>query len=95
MKRFFVILVSNIFGLAELLLLIRVVMRGLSANSATFIVAIIYQVTDFLLIPVRGIFPNAAFSLGVIDVVAITAMILYLIAFGVLAKVISILTGRA
>lgn len=94
MRRFVILAISNIFGLAELLLLIRVVLKALSASAQAQVVRLIYQVTDWLIVPVEGIFSNASFQFGVIDVVAITAMIFYLIAFGIIFKLVMIMMGR-
>jgi len=92
-RRFFTISLSNIVGLLELLLLIRIILRSLSANPGVFIVRWIYTVTDILLVPMQGIFANAVFRFGVVDVVAITGMILYLIAFAIIYKVIVLIFG--
>lgn len=91
MRRFLLVIVYNLFALAELLLLLRVSLKILEANPAAFFVNYLYQATDFLLFPLQGVFANITIaSGGVIDVVALTAMVLYLIAFAIILKIFAL-----
>jgi|GEM_PF-1901551 len=93
-KRFLIIILSNIVGFIETLFLIRIILRALSANAGVLVVYWLYRVTDVFLVPIQGIFSNVAFRLGVIDVVAITGMILYLIVFAIIFKIILVIFGN-
>ncbi len=83
---------SNALGLVEIALVVRVVLRVLSANPAAGIVAFVYYWTDFLLQPVQYIFPNIPIiGNSVLDLVAIAAMIFYAAAYFVLDKAVMLL----
>lgn len=71
-------LVNFFVGLAEVVLLLRVVFRLFAANQAAAFVNWIYDTSDFLLAPFRGIFPVETISPGhVLDLPAIFAMVMY------------------
>lgn len=77
-------LVSFFVGLAELILGLRILFRLLDANPAASFVGWIYETSDTLMAPFRGIFPPATLEGGItLDVSAIFAAIMYLV-FGAL-----------
>ena len=91
MRRFIVIVLYNVIGLVELLILIRALFKVLGANPEAKAVSLLYSSTDFLLTPLAGIFPSFNIPTGgVIDAVAISGMILYLVAFMIILKVFKI-----
>jgi len=91
MRRFLLVLLYNIFSFIELLLLLRVSLKILDANPKAFAVERLYSATDFLLLPIQGIFANITLaSGGIIDVVGLTGMVLFLIVFAVVLKALSL-----
>ena len=57
----------------------RVILRFFSANPQTPMVAWIYNISGSLIYPFRGIFPDLSSQVGMLDLVAITALIGYMI----------------
>jgi hypothetical protein len=83
-------LMSFFVGIAELILGLRIFFRLVDANSAAAFVHWIYETSDTLMVPFRGIFPPATLKGGIVlDVSAIFAAVMYLL-FGVI--LLSILT---
>jgi uncharacterized protein YggT (Ycf19 family) len=66
-----------IFGLIQLLLLLRIVLLLVAAREGNAIVAFIYNVTDVLVAPFRGILGISEVAAGqsALDVAAIVALI--------------------
>lgn len=77
--------------LLELLLGIRVVLKFLGANPLADIVRLVYGISDFFASPFKSIFPNIVLSNGIIDLVAISAMVGYLIAVLIILKLLKII----
>ncbi|MEK7568130.1 MAG: hypothetical protein AAB498_00665 [Patescibacteria group bacterium] len=67
------------FVLLEAFIGIRVVLKFLDASERAIIVDLIYGLTDIFLVPFRYIFPNIYLRDGIVDIVAISAMIGYFI----------------
>ena len=75
---FIQVLVDIFFGLAEIILGLRVIFRLFAANGFNSFVNWIYQTSDTLISPFRGIFPSVNFSHGyVLDISALFAMLIY------------------
>lgn len=77
--------------LLELLLGIRVVFKFLGANAKAEIVQLIYGISDFFTMPFKFIFPNISINGGIIDFVAISAIIGYLILVLIILKLFKII----
>lgn len=74
-------LIRKIFGLLELFLFIRLLLKFLNANPKTLIVNLIYKWSDTLVYPFKNILPNTYWPEGyVIEIPTIAAMIGYAIA---------------
>lgn len=58
---------------------LRIVFKLFAANSATPFVAWVYRVSDNLVYPFAGIFPNLSLQTGVFDIVAVIALVAYII----------------
>lgn len=71
--------INIVMGIVTVFLLLRFALRLLSANPGTPFVSWVYSVSNTLVSPFRGIFANAAFDTGVIDITALVALIAYLI----------------
>ena len=78
----------KVLMLAESLLFIRLFLRFLGANPDALVVKYLYQVTDVLLAPVGNIFPNISWGDRLIDVVTLSAMAGYLVAFFILIGIL-------
>lgn len=71
---------KRLLMLIEFLLFMRFALKWLDANSETFIIRILYGVTEVMIWPFNAIFPDIRLISGsVIDVVALSAMIGYFI----------------
>lgn len=87
-------LVNFFVGLAAVILGLRIFFRLFNANSANDFVGWIYQTSDTLMAPFRGIFPPATLENGIVlDVSAIFAVIMYLVFGAVIMSSISLLPG--
>lgn len=82
-RNFLVALVNLLLGAVSILLGLRIIFRLLGANSATPFVAWIYQVSENLMMPFRGMFPNLNIGGNLfLDTVAVISLIVYaLLAF--------------
>lgn len=56
---------------------LRIVLKLLSANSATPVVSWAYELTNPLVFPFAGIFPSLNLAGGVLDIVAVIALAAY------------------
>ena len=89
--RGFVYFLSRLLLLAELILFLRLVLKFLGANSYAFVVKELYKLTDVMIWPVNSIFPNFYWGERLVDAVAISAMVGYLIAFLIVAGVLRLI----
>jgi uncharacterized protein YggT (Ycf19 family) len=69
--------VAFIFGLVQIVLLLRILLLLLAAREGNAIVAFVYNVSDFLVAPFRGIlrFDEIASGVSALDVAAIVALV--------------------
>lgn len=81
--------IKYFLGLFEVLLALRVVLKFLAANPAAVIVDLVYKVSDIIIYPFSGIFRNAYLAGGgIVDVVAISAIIGYPILAYIISEII-------
>lgn len=87
-------IVYGILAIIVALIIIRVILKALAANTAAGFTQFIYGVTDTLVAPFQGIFSTPASSRGsVFELSSIVAIIVYaLIAWGVVRLID--MTGR-
>jgi len=76
--------------LVESLLLLRLVLKFLNANTEAFIVFALYWLTDILVWPYKFIFPNFYWRDYLVDLVAISAMVGYVITFFIALGILKI-----
>ena len=89
-------LVSFFVGIAELILGLRVFFRLVDANPTASFVNWIYDTSDTLMTPFRGIFPPATLEGGIVlDVSAIFTAIMYLVFGAVLMGLLSLVPTPA
>jgi len=90
--------VDTLFGILELLLIIRILLLALGANSGNALVDGIYNITDPFVAPFIGVFNiNHVYPMGtsVIDVAAIVAMVGYAILALIIDSILRIADRRA
>ena len=90
--------VDTLFGILELLLIIRILLLALGANSGNALVDGIYNITDPFVAPFIGVFNiNHVYPTGtsVIDVAAIVAMVGYAILALIIDSILRIDDRRA
>ena len=91
-------MVDTLFGILELLLIIRILLLALGANSGNALVDGIYNITDPFVAPFIGVFNiNHVYPMGtsVIDVAAIVAMVGYAILALIIDSILRIADRRA
>lgn len=88
-----------IFGLIDILLLFRLLLKVTGANAGSPFVASIYGFTQVLIYPFQGIFRTAVTPglemRSVFEPATLIAMIFYAFLAWVIVKLISILTGHS
>ena len=85
-------LVSFFIGIAELILGLRIFFRLVDANATASFVRWVYDTSDTLMSPFRGIFPPATLEGGIVlDVSAIFTAIMYLVFGAVLMGLLAML----
>lgn len=71
-------IIKRLLGLAEFLLFIRLILKFLGANPYTFVVAILYKYTDYLVSPFKYIFNDIYWpGTHLIETMTIASMIGY------------------
>jgi uncharacterized protein YggT (Ycf19 family) len=83
-----------IFGVIDGLLIIRVVMKLLGANTAAPFTQWVYHVTDFFLAPFRNLLPAIGNNNSVLEMSVIIAILVYLLIAWVLARLMAIIFFR-
>ena len=83
-----------LFDAIALLLGIRILLSFFAANQATPVVRWIFDMSQPLIAPFSGIFPNASIGAFVIETSAIIALLVYSIIGYAVLSLVSSLTGR-
>ena len=84
-----------VFGIVNGLLLIRLVLKLLGANSGAPFTGFIYGVTDFLLAPFKGLLPAVVNGRSVLEPSVLIAILVYLLVAFMLAKIVAITLSRS
>ncbi len=88
--------IKYFLGLFEVLLAGRVILKFLAANPQAPVVDALYRITDSVVLPFSGIFSNSRISGGgMVDFVAISAMIGYPIIVYIILELINLVGRRA
>ena len=85
--------ITLVFTVIEVLLLIRFVLKLLSANADQALVALIYGVTDPLIAPFRGIFAQPS-GTPVVEIAALLAIVFFVLLAAPIVAVVRATTGR-
>ena len=88
MHNFLSSLVKYIVALLELLLGIRLVLKFLGASERAMIVDWLYKISDVIVSPFDFIFSNIYTRQGMIDIVAISAIVGYFILTLIILKLL-------
>ena len=90
--RYIVLSIARYFvALLEILLGIRFVLKFLGASEIALVVDWIYSVTDVVVAPFDSIFSNFYMASGIVDIIAISAMIGYFILALIIFKILDFL----
>lgn len=82
-------ILNFIFGIIGLSLGLRIVLKLFAASAQAPAIDWLYDVTDNLLFPFQGVFPNISVGTsGVLDVVALIGLTAYSIVFYIIAGVV-------
>jgi uncharacterized protein YggT (Ycf19 family) len=78
--RYVILTILNIgLGLIAFFLGLRVVLKLFGANGETPIVSWVYGITERLIYPFSGIFPNLTVGGGLVDIVALISLAAYML----------------
>jgi uncharacterized protein YggT (Ycf19 family) len=83
-----------IFGVIDGLLLIRLVLKLLGANTSAAFTQWIYNVTDFFLAPFHNLLPAIGNNNSVLEMSVIIAILVYALLAWVLARLMAIIFFR-
>lgn len=72
-------------------LALRIVLKFFGANSAAFIVDVFYDLTDIIIWPFQFIFPNTYWGSHLIDLVALCAIVGYVIIYFIALAILRII----
>lgn len=76
--RLILLLVDFIFGLIEIILALRILLKFLGANPSTPFVSWVYNISETLINPFQGIFPSPVIEgRFILDLSAIIALFVY------------------
>ena len=81
-------LILKLFGLLELFLFLRLLLKFLNANPGTLVVNLVYRHSDLFVDPFRYIFHNFYFQGRLIETAALAAMIGYVLALFVVFQLL-------
>jgi uncharacterized protein YggT (Ycf19 family) len=84
-----------LFGIIDGLLLIRLVLKLLGANSHVGFASFIYGVTDFFLAPFRGLLPTYVSGQSVFELSLIIAILIYSLLALALVRVAALMLSRS
>jgi uncharacterized protein YggT (Ycf19 family) len=87
-------LVYLVFGLLEVLLLFRLVLKLLAANPGAGFTSLIYQMSEPFVALFRGVFPTPGGSGSVLELFTILAMIVYAVVAWAIVQLILIVGRR-
>ena len=87
-------LIYLVFGVIDGLLLIRLVLKLLGANTSAAFTQWIYNVTDFFLAPFHNLLPTIGNNNSVLEMSVIVAMLVYALIAWVLARLMAIIFFR-
>ncbi len=87
-------LVYLVFGLLEVLLLFRLILKLLAANPGAGFTSFVYQISDPFVALFRGVFPTPAASGSVLELFTILAMIVYAVVAWAIVQLIMIIGRR-
>jgi YggT family protein len=83
-----------LFGILEVLLLIRFLLKAFAANAQADFAAFIYGITAPFLVPFAGLFGTPQAGANVLEVHTIVALIVYALLAWVIARIIWLLVGE-
>jgi uncharacterized protein YggT (Ycf19 family) len=95
LNRFVLGLINFFLALVEIFLALRVLLRFFAANPTNHFVSWVYNSSDVLMQPFRGIFPPTVIGRDhVIDFSALFAMLIYAILAMFLVWIVTLLTPK-
>jgi YggT family protein len=83
-----------IFAVIDVMILIRILLKLLGANTAVPFTGLVYAFSDFFLAPFRGLFPVYASGRSVFEPWAVIGLIVYALLGYLLARLIAIMFRR-
>ncbi|HEX8034950.1 MAG TPA: YggT family protein [Ktedonobacterales bacterium] len=87
-------IVYFIFGIIEVLIIIRIVLRLLAANPDAAFTSLIYTLTAPFIAPFEGVFPTPQRNGSVLELSSVLAVIVYALLAYLIARAIEVFTRR-
>ncbi|OLB86699.1 MAG: hypothetical protein AUI15_30675 [Actinobacteria bacterium 13_2_20CM_2_66_6] len=87
-------LIYLVFGVIDGLLLIRLVLKLLGANTSAAFTQWVYNVTDFFLAPFHNLLPTIGNNQSQLEMSVVVAMLVYALIAWVLARLMAIIFYR-
>jgi len=87
-------LVWLVFGILEVMILLRIALKVLGANAASPIATFIYGFTDLFLLPFKGLTATPAAGGMVLEISSLIAVVIYALIAYALAKIIWVIFYR-
>lgn len=91
-------LVYFFFGVLEVLLVFRLILRLTGANSSSTFVGLIYGISGMFIAPFQGIFPQATtqgvVTTAVLEPAILVAVVVYAVSAVAVVKLLRIFSGR-
>lgn len=84
-------LVWLLFGVLNVLIVLRVVLKFIAANPASDFARIIYGITDIFLAPFNGLIASPVVGNGILEIPAIVALIVYTLLAWIIVRLFRIL----
>lgn len=84
--------INVVLSFLSFFIILRVILRLFSANPSTPFVSWIYSISEFFIYLFRGIFPNLALTSGILDLVALIALLAYVLVAYLIVGVLNSLT---
>lgn len=91
LRRVILAILDIVLAIITLFLGARIILKLVTANPETPIVAWIYSLTDGLIYPFQNIFPAIQTGTGIFDITAIITMVAYILVFYVIIYIVSLI----
>jgi uncharacterized protein YggT (Ycf19 family) len=83
-----------VFGIIDVLLLVRLVLKLLGASPQASFSGFMYGLTDFMMAPFKGLLPAVASGKAIFEPSVVVAIVIYALVALMLAKILEVILSR-